>query len=85
MRSVTWNAAFTNGAENLEIHRKLQGRSALGSNILLIMADEIPLLILNISVARTLRHPLCMETEPSFSKRFSNDDVLSLYITKDTS
>ena len=40
-----------------------------------IMNDEIPLLILNASVARTLRFLLCTETEPSFSKRFSNDDV----------
>ena len=45
-----------------------------------IMNDEIPLLILNASVARTLRFLLCTETEPSFSKRFSNDDVLSLHI-----
>ena len=37
--SVPWNTVFTKDAENWEIHPKC---SALGSNILFIMDDEIP-------------------------------------------
>ena len=35
--------------------------------------------ILNISVAKVCKFPVCMVTDPSFSKNFSKDDVLSLY------
>ena len=65
--SVPWNTVLTKGVENWEMHRKLYGCSASGSDTPFIMGNEIPLLILNISVTRTWRFLLCIETEPSFS------------------
>ena len=47
-----------------------------------MMDNEIPVLILNTSVAKTWRSPLYMETESYISKRLSNDDVLSYIITR---
>ena len=65
--SVPWNTVLTKGVENWEKHRKLYGCSASGSDTPFIMENEIPLLILNISVTRTWRFMLCIKTEPSFS------------------
>ena len=65
--SVPWNTVLTKGVENWEMRRKLYGCSAFGSDTPFIMDNEIPLLILNISVTRTWRFMLCIKTEPSFS------------------
>ena len=59
---MPWNTVLTYDAENWEIHRKSWGCSALGSNIPFV------------SVTSTWKFLLCVETEPSFCKRFSNDD-----------
>ena len=63
------------------MYLKLKKCLAFGLITFFVMDDEVLLLILNISVAKTWRFQICMERKLlSFSERFSNVDALPLYM-----